>query len=183
MELDIDLRLIFAILNGKVSEAISKKLQKNFMESGIDLTPSQWTVLLYLTEQDGVSQQQLCEATCKDKPAMTRLLKSMERNGYIQRNERVGNRRCHEVHLTMKGKLMKQRAQRVADRTMKQALRGLSHDMLVTSQDVLRRIFANSSDMEWAATDINVGFKKMSGENYFIKVDHLLKNYVQQQGE
>lgn len=94
MELDIDLRLIFAILNGKVSEAISKKLQKNFMESGIDLTPSQWTVLLYLTEQDGVSQQQLCEATCKDKPAMTRLLKSMERNGYIQRNERVGNRRC-----------------------------------------------------------------------------------------
>lgn len=23
----------------------------------------------------------------------------------------------------------------------------------------------------------------MSGENYFIKVDHLLKNYVQQQGE
>lgn len=147
MELDIDLRLIFAILNGKVSEAISKKLQKNFMESGIDLTSSQWTVLLYLTEQDGVSQQQLCEATCKDKPAMTRLLKSMERNGYIQRNERVGNRRCHEVHLTMKGKLMKQRAQRVADRTMKQALRGLSHDMLVTSQDVLRRIFANSSDM------------------------------------
>ena len=142
MELDIDLRLIFAILNGKVSEAISKKLQKNFMESGIDLTPSQWTVLLYLTEQDGVSQQQLCEATCKDKPAMTRLLKSMERNGSIQRN-----RRCHEVHLTMKGKLMKQRAQRVADRTMKQALRGLSHDMLVTSQDVLRRIFANSSDM------------------------------------
>ena len=47
----------------------------------------------------------------------------------------------------MKGKLMKQKAQRVADKTMKQALRGLSHDMLVTSQDVLRRIFANSSDM------------------------------------
>lgn len=147
MELNIDLKLIFAILNGKVSATISKKLQKNFTESDIDLTPSQWTVLLYLAEQDGVSQQQLCEATCKDKPSMTRLLRSMEKNGYIQRNMKEEDRRYHEVHLTMKGKLMKQKAQRVADRTMRQALRGLSQDMLVTSQDVLRRIFYNTSDM------------------------------------
>ena len=147
MELDLDLRLIFAILNGKVSASISRKLQKNFTESDIDLTPSQWTVLLYLAEQDGVSQQQLCEATCKDKPAMTRLLRAMEKSGYILRNTKETDHRYHEVRLTMKGKLMKQKAQRVADRTMRQALRGLSQDMLVTSQDVLRRIFYNTSEM------------------------------------
>lgn len=27
-----------------------------------------------------------------------------------------------------------------------------------------------------------LAFFKIDGENYFIKVDHLLKNYVQQQG-
>ena len=147
MELNIDLRLIFAILNGKVSATISRKLQQNFTESDIDLTPSQWTVLLYLTEQDGVSQQKLCEATCKDKPAMTRLLKSMEKSGYIQRHVRDNDHRYNEVHLTMKGKLTRQKAQRIADKTMKQALRGLSQDMLITSQEVLRRIFSNTSEM------------------------------------
>ena len=42
---DIDVRLIFAILNGKVSAAISRKLLHNFHAAGLDLTPEQWNVL------------------------------------------------------------------------------------------------------------------------------------------
>lgn len=147
MELNIDLRLIFAILNGKVSAAINRKLQQNFSDSGIDLTPGQWTVLLYLTEQDGVSQQQLCHATYKDKPAMTRLLQSMEHSGYIRRYADADNRRSNKVHLSPAGRVMKQKAQKVADHTLKEALRGLSQDALITSQEVLRRIFSNTSNM------------------------------------
>lgn len=147
MELNIDLRLIFAILNGKVSAAINRKLQQNFADSGIDLSPGQWTVLLYLAEQDGVSQQQLCVATYKDKPAMTRLLQSMEKSGYIRRFTDDANRRSNKVHLTAAGRFMKQKAQKVADHTLKEALRGLSQDSLVTSQEVLRRIFSNTSHM------------------------------------
>lgn len=147
MELNIDLRLIFAILNGKVSAAINRKLQRNFVEAGIDLTPAQWTVLLYLAEQDGVSQQQLCQATYKDKPAMTRLITAMSRGGYVRRSVNGDNRRANVIHLTPKGQLMKQRAQRVADRTLKEALRGLGQDSLIVSQEVLRRIFANTSRM------------------------------------
>jgi len=147
MELNIDLRLIFAILNGKVSAAINRKLQRNFAEADINLTPAQWTVLLYLAEQDGVSQQQLCHATYKAKPAMTRLLSDMARGGYVRRHVNSENHRANVVLLTAKGRLMKQRAQRVADRTLKEALRGLGQDELVISQEVLRRIFSNTSHM------------------------------------
>ena len=50
---DIDVRLIFAILNGKVSAAISRKLLHNFHAAGLDLTPEQWNVLQHLKQRDG----------------------------------------------------------------------------------------------------------------------------------
>jgi DNA-binding MarR family transcriptional regulator len=145
MELSIDLRLIFAILNGKVSTAISRKLQQNFTTAEINLTTAQWTVLLYLAERDGVSQQQLCAATFKDKPAMTRIITAMENNGFVRRSVNRDNRRANIIHLTPQGRIIKQRAQRVADQTLRKALRGLDQDALVTSQEVLRRIFSNTT--------------------------------------
>lgn len=146
MDLDIDLRLIFAILNGRVSDAINRKLQENFLSAGIDLTPSQWTVMLYLAECGGVSQQTLCTATCKDKPAMTRNLAVLERQGFIHRHRRDDDQRTNEVYLTTEGKLMKQRAQIVAEKTMRQALRGLELDQITVSQEVLRRVFSNMTE-------------------------------------
>ena len=76
-QFSFDLRLIFAILNGKVSAAINRKLSNNFKHYGVNITPEQWTVLIYLWEKDGVTQQELCNATFKDKPSMTRLIDSM----------------------------------------------------------------------------------------------------------
>ena len=72
-QFNFDIRLIFAILNGKVSAAINRKLSRNFRQNGLEITPEQWTVLIFLWEKDGVTQQELCNATFKDKPSMTRL--------------------------------------------------------------------------------------------------------------
>ena len=71
-QFNFDIRLIFAILNGKVSAAINRKLSRNFRQNGLEITPEQWTVLIFLWEKDGVTQQELCNATFKDKPSMTR---------------------------------------------------------------------------------------------------------------
>ena len=62
---DIDVRLIFAILNGKVSTAISRKLARDFQKANLELKPEQWNVLQRLTYHDGVSQQELCEVMFK----------------------------------------------------------------------------------------------------------------------
>ena len=72
-QFNFDIRLIFAILNGKVSAAINRKLYRNFRQNGLEISPEQWTVLIFLWEKDGVTQQELCNATFKDKPSMTRL--------------------------------------------------------------------------------------------------------------
>ena len=42
-QFNFDIRLIFAILNGKVSAAINRKLSRNFRQNGLEITPEQWT--------------------------------------------------------------------------------------------------------------------------------------------
>ena len=84
-QFNFDIKLIFAILNGKVSAAINRKLYRNFRQYNVEITPEQWTVLLYLWEKDGVTQQELCNATFKDKPSMTRLIDNMERQNLVVR--------------------------------------------------------------------------------------------------
>ncbi|MBQ8866131.1 MAG: MarR family transcriptional regulator [Bacteroidaceae bacterium] len=141
---NFDISLIFAILNGKVSSAINRRLIRNFRENGLDITPEQWTVLLFLWEKDGVSQQELCNATYKDKPSMTRLIDNMERQNLVVRIASKSDRRTNLVYLTRQGRELEDRARMVANRTLKEALAGLSTEELRISQEVLRKVFSNA---------------------------------------
>ena len=96
-QFSFDIQLIFAILNGKVSAAINRKLSRNFRQNGVEITPEQWTVLLFLWEKDGVTQQELCNATFKDKPSMTRLIENMERQHLVVRIADKRDRRTNLI--------------------------------------------------------------------------------------
>ena len=118
---NFDISLIFAILNGKVSAAINRKLLRNFRDNELDITPEQWTVLLFLWKRDGVSQQELCNATFKDKPSMTRLIDHMEKQGLVVRIASRDDRRANLIYLTRQGRDLEECAGRVANRTLKEA--------------------------------------------------------------
>lgn len=141
---NFDISLIFAILNGKVSAAINRRLIRNFRENNLEITPEQWTVLLFLWEKDGVSQQELCNATFKDKPSMTRLIDNMERQNLVVRIASKSDRRTNLVYLTRSGRELEESARMVANRTLKEALAGLSIEELRVSQEVLRKVFSNA---------------------------------------
>jgi DNA-binding MarR family transcriptional regulator len=145
-QFNFDIQLIFAILNGKVSAAINRKLSRNFRQNGIDITPEQWTVLLFLWEKDGVTQQELCNATYKDKPSMTRLIDNMERVHLVVRISDKKDRRTNLIHLTKTGRDLEDRALFIANKTLKESLRGLTLDDLKVSQEVLRKVFQNTKD-------------------------------------
>ena len=143
-QFNFDIQLIFAILNGKVSAAINRKLIRNFRTNGIEITPEQWTVLLYLWEKDGVTQQELCNATFKDKPSMTRLIDNMERQQLVIRTSDKKDRRINKIHLTQAGKNLEEKARFIANKTLKEALQGLTLEELKISQEVLRKILNNT---------------------------------------
>ena len=143
-QFQFDIQLIFAILNGKVSAAINRKLYRNLRE--LDITPEQWTVLLSLWKQDGVTQQDLCNATFKDKPSMTRLLDNMERQHLVVRISDKKDKRINLIHLTKTGREMESRANPIVERTLQEALKSISLEELETAQEVLKKIFLNTKD-------------------------------------
>ncbi|WP_304311459.1 MarR family winged helix-turn-helix transcriptional regulator [Phocaeicola plebeius] len=145
-QFNFDIQLIFAILNGKVSAAINRKLSRNFRLNDMEITPEQWTVLLYLWEKDGVTQQELCNATFKDKPSMTRLIDNMERQHLVIRVPDKRDRRTNKIHLTENGKKLEEKTRFIANKTLKEALHGLTLEELRISQEVLRKIFTNTKD-------------------------------------
>ncbi|MBQ8242750.1 MAG: MarR family transcriptional regulator [Bacteroidaceae bacterium] len=142
----VDLQLVFAILNGKVSTAINRKLSRNFRQEGVEITPEQWTILLFLWEKDGVTQQELCNATFKDKPSMTRLIDNMERQHLVVRISDKKDRRNNLIHLTKTGRELENKAYKIANATLEQALQGLSLEELKIGQEVLRKVFTNTKD-------------------------------------
>ena len=142
----VDLQLVFAILNGKVSTAINRKLSRNFRQEGIEITPEQWTILLSLWEKDGVTQQELCYATFKDKPSMTRLIDNMERQHLVVRISDKRDRRTNLIHLTKTGRGLEGKAFVIANQTLKEGLEGVSMEDLKIAQEVLRKIFTNTKD-------------------------------------
>ncbi len=141
-----DIQLIFAILNGKVSTAINRKLSRNFRQNGIDISPEQWTILLSLWEKDGITQQELCNATFKDKPSMTRLIDNMEKQHLVVRISDKRDRRTNLIHLTKTGRELEDRAFAVANQTLKEALEGVPLEELEIGQKVLKKVFTNTKD-------------------------------------
>ncbi len=105
-----DTRLIFAILNGQVSMAMSKRLHKNFKQSGLDISPEQWTALFFLWQKDGVSQTDLCNFSYKDKTSVTRLINDLVAMGLVERIPSKMDKRVNFIYLTMKGRALEAKA-------------------------------------------------------------------------
>ena len=145
-QFNFDIQLIFAILNGKVSAAINRKLSRNFRQNNLDISPEQWTVLIFLWEKDGVTQQELCNATFKDKPSMTRLIDNMEKQHLVVRISDKKDRRTNLIHLTKTGREIEEKTRLVAALTLKEALYGIQLEALEISQEVFRAIFYNTKD-------------------------------------
>ena len=71
----------------KAGRLIENRLKLNFEREFINITPQQWSVLTYLWNEDGISQQKIADVFAKDKTSMTRLLNNMEKNELITRKQ------------------------------------------------------------------------------------------------
>ena len=129
-----------------MSAAINRKLSRNFRQQGLEITPEQWTVLIFLWEKDGVTQQELCNATFKDKPSMTRLIDNMERQHLVVRISDKHDRRTNLIHLTKDGRELEEKTRLIASLTLKEALRGVTLEELSIGQELLKKVFFNTKD-------------------------------------
>ena len=130
-------------MTGKATTAIARRLQRNFKLSGLDITVEQWSVLYYLWKQDGMSQQDLCNATFRDKPSITRLVDNLEKQKLVKRMPSKKDRRINEFFLTEKGRFMETLSMKVANQTMNEALAGVAEKQVNVAKEVLQKVYDN----------------------------------------
>jgi len=134
---------LYSFITGKASTAVARRLQKNFKEAGIEITIEQWSVLYHLWKEEGQSQQQLCDATYRDKPSITRLVDNLEKSKLVKRVASKNDRRSNLIFLTKEGKILEQKTMEVANITLNEALSGVTNGQVEMAKEVLQMVYNN----------------------------------------
>src|ERR1044071_9183072 len=116
---------LYSFITGKASTAIARRLQKKFNQAGLNLTIEQWSVLYQLWKEDGKSQQELCNATFRDKTSITRLVDNLEKSGLVKRVPAENDRRINKVFLTGQAQKLQEETMALAEETLNEALGGV----------------------------------------------------------
>ncbi|MFZ9661531.1 MAG: MarR family winged helix-turn-helix transcriptional regulator [Chitinophagaceae bacterium] len=134
---------LHSFITGKASTAIARRLQKNFKQHGIDITIEQWSVLCQLWKQDGMSQQELCNATFRDKPSITRLVDNLEKQKLVKRIPSKEDRRINKIYITETAKKLQDQTMELADQTLMEALSGVDIESIELCKSVLQKVYDN----------------------------------------
>ena len=134
---------LYSFITGKASTAIARRLQKKFNKAGLNLTIEQWSVLYHLWKQDGLSQQQLCDATFRDKPSITRLLDNLEKLKLVKRTPSSDDRRMNMILLTNEAKKLQEQTMELANETLNEALESVPADRIEICKEVLQLVYDN----------------------------------------
>ncbi|HSF46535.1 MAG TPA: MarR family winged helix-turn-helix transcriptional regulator [Chitinophagaceae bacterium] len=134
---------LYSFITGKASTAIARRLQKNFKQNSLDITIEQWSVLYHLWKQDGVNQQELCNATFRDKPSITRLVDNLEKLKLVKRVASKEDRRRNLIYLTDTARKLQEQSMDLANQTLNEALEGVPAEDIELCKQVLQKVYDN----------------------------------------
>jgi DNA-binding MarR family transcriptional regulator len=119
---------------------LSKLVYRRTPEKLLGMRLRQFVVLSFLSERDGVQQQELGETLCMDSNNLVLLLNELEKAGYAQRRRDPDDRRRHIVELTDGGRKALRRAEQGRESVEDEVLQALDVD----ERDTLRRLLAKA---------------------------------------
>ena len=134
---------LYSVINGMASTAVARRLQRNFRNTGLEITIEQWTVLYHLWKEDALSQQELCNRTYRDKPSITRLIDNLEKQKLLKRASHKNDKRINLVCLTDAGRALQDTTLELANQTMDEALNGVKKDDIEIVKNVLQKVYDN----------------------------------------
>ena len=134
---------LYSFITGKASTAIARRLQKKFNTAGLNLTIEQWSVLYHLWKQDGISQQELCNATFRDKPSITRLVDNLEKLKLVKRVPSREDRRMNMIYLTTEAQKLQEQTMELAEETLNEALQTVAPEQVEVCKAVLQLVYDN----------------------------------------
>ena len=134
---------LYSFITGKASTAIARRLQKKFNNANLNITIEQWSVLYHLWKQDGISQQELCNASYRDKPSITRLVDNLEKLDLVKRVASESDRRINKIFVTKHSLKLQEQTMELAEETLNEALESVPADKIDVCKEVLQVVYDN----------------------------------------
>lgn len=128
---------------GQAHHALRNAIIRAFRAHGADLTAEQWSILEYLWFKREAPQTAIARATGRDKPAVTRLIVSLEEKGLVRRT--AIDARTKNVKLTAKGVQLHQDYGPVLKKLAAEALAPISKKDLAIVHKALEMLARNLS--------------------------------------
>ena len=110
----------------EVARLLRKRFEQNARGSG--LTRSQWQVLAYLAQNEGINQRGLAELLEIEPITLGRILDKLETLGLIERHPHPTDRRRWLLHLLEAARPKLEQVSELGDVTRSEALAGVSED-------------------------------------------------------
>lgn len=134
---------LYSFITGMASTAVARRLQRNFKQAGTEITIEQWSILYHLWKEDGLSQQELCNRSFRDKPSLTRLIDNLEKLKLVKRVPSKEDRRINTICLTDAAKSLQDTTMLLANQTLNEALDGVSAEEIEVCKAVLQQVYDN----------------------------------------
>jgi DNA-binding MarR family transcriptional regulator len=92
-------------LVNRVARSLAQQLAEELRPTGVAI--GQWAVLLFLWARDGMSQADLSRAVAIEPPTMVRTIDRMVRDGLVTRTADASDGRVSRIHLTERGRSLR----------------------------------------------------------------------------
>ena len=114
------------------------------IKNELDLTSSQWKVILALNYFNGISQKELASKIFVDGSTLVPVIDKMESNGLVERKPDENDRRNNLIFLTKKSQSVVDSIIEIILQLRKEFYKGISQKEQDNLQTVLRKIIDNS---------------------------------------
>ena len=138
---------------------VARLLKKRFEQNSRGLTRSQWQVLAYLAENEGVNQARLAELIEIEPITLGRIVVRLETMRLIKRNSHPTDRRRWLLHLMPAARAKLEQAREYDDVTRREAMVGVSED---DAQRLLKTLQALKENLTQACDATLAGQKRAS---------------------
>ena len=121
---------ILEIMRNHTKEALAK----------LGITHGHFITLLYISENEGLTQAQLAETHRKDRNIVSRNIDVLEEKGFVIRKRGITDRRSFTIHLTDLGHSVVSTHKDLIKEGEQEALRNLSKDEISIFYSLLNKI-------------------------------------------
>lgn len=136
-----DLDTCLGFITNNIAKEISECFNDRLLLVGI--TRVQWIALYYLGEEEIISQCELAENMGVKASSVARLIDRMEREEYVVRKRSEKDKRRVDLHLTNKGKKLREELLLEGKKMSELVSKGISDEEIQIFKNVLHKMSIN----------------------------------------